>query len=138
MQNREDDSQSALLFKFLLKRVALLAGVAILAAFFLDSGNPRIPVGILLGGLVSIYKTRLFGRFLDSLVTAEMKSGTKPVLFQLLSQLLMLVLLIISVLTDLRLFIGVAAGLLLVPAVIFINAVTEKIGITRNVWKDLH
>lgn len=120
--------------RFLAKRVGGCAVLLAGAALLLDSMRVQIPVGLLLGGFVALYKTRLFGIFLGVAVQAKGHAGMRSALFYLLAQLAVLLLLTVAVLVDLRFFIGVGAGLLLLPAVICINGLTEKAGITHNRW----
>ncbi|MDP4094249.1 MAG: hypothetical protein Q8920_12915 [Bacillota bacterium] len=60
------------------------------------------------------------------------KAAHKSVLNYLLTQLIAVVLLFISINISSGMFAGMAAGILSLPAVVFINSITEGLGITHN------
>lgn len=122
-----------LLIRFLALRSVALGSLAAFAGFFISGYDVSVVFGVLLGAFISIYRTRLFGLFLKN--AAEMSGiAAKSIIFQVCSQLLVFGLLIASIITGTTLFLGIAAGLLTVPTVIFINALTEGAGLTRNRW----
>ena len=123
-----------MLVGFLAKRVAVLAAMAAAAAFILDGFSPLAPLGIVLGGFLGVYKTRL-----NSLLVTNAASGGAPAktaALQLLAQMMVLALLVATALTSLHLFAGAAIGLSLLPIFICINAATEKFGLTHNAWGE--
>lgn len=125
-----------MLWRFFAKRVAVLAAAVALCLFLLwPAAGPLLPFGVLLGAFVAVYKIRLSSIFLLAAAASE-GAGAKGTLVQLLSQMMAFALLLLAALLDTHLFFGVAAGLLLVPAVICINAVTEKLGLTHNRWGE--
>ena len=120
---------------FLTKRVAVMAIMAASAAFVVDGLRPFVPLGILLGAFLGVYRTRLSTRALENAVQGA--HPAKGVLLQLLSQLLLFSVLVVSAMANLRLFAGVAAGLVLLPLFICANAATEWLGLTRNAWGEV-
>lgn len=123
-----------MLVSFLAKRVAVMAMMAASAAFIIDGLRPFVPLGILLGAFLGVYRTRLAGRALENAV-----QGTRPAkgaLLQLLSQMMLFSVLVATALANWRLFAGVAGGLLLLPLFICANAATEWLGLTRNAWGE--
>jgi hypothetical protein len=117
--------------RFFVFRSAIVVAVLSSIAIFTDLGKLGV-CGILLGGILALYRLNLQKRILAHLM--ESNSGKKAILFQILSLSFVLGLLIVTCLLDLRLFIGVTAGLLIIPLLICINAVTEWFGITHNQW----
>ena len=124
-----------MLFKFLLKRVAIAAGILAAIAFFIDGFSPVIAIGLLLGSGASLYKVRLQKLFLSACAD-DGSPKAKNIVKQIFSQILVFVLLGASAYANWRLFAGVAAGLLLVSLVIGVNAITEYAGLTRNHWGE--
>lgn len=120
---------------FLAKRAAVFAVIVAVAGFCIGGFDVTVPVGVLLGTAVSVYKTRMFASFLTGLAHT---SGVrvKSAVYQVFSHLLVFGLLIFAVIADTGLFFGLAAGLLTVPAAIMANAFTEHLGLTRNRWGD--
>lgn len=119
---------------FLAKRVAVMAIMASSAAFIIDGLRPFVPLGILLGAFLGVYRTRLSSRALEN--AAQGTRPAKGALLPLLSQMLLFSVLVVSAVANLRLFAGVAGGLLLLPLFICANAATEWLGLTRNAWGE--
>ncbi|GHU80149.1 hypothetical protein FACS1894191_4680 [Clostridia bacterium] len=124
-----------MLVRFLSVRTVIPAVCLCVAAVLIGNGAALSVPGIILGDSLALYRIRRYGLYLGGLA-AEGSSRAKPVLRQLFSQLLPFAALAAAMVTDVWLFAGVAAGILLVPLVICINAVTEKIGLTHNRWGD--
>ena len=123
-----------LLVRFLAKRTAVLIAIVAAAAFLIDGFQPTISLGVILGGALGIYKSRL-----TSLALAKAVEGTRfgrVAITQILANLLMLAFLTASALASMRLLAGAAAGLLLLPLFISINAATEWFGLTHNNWGE--
>lgn len=109
---------------------------AVLAAvsFLIMDGRPLLPIGIMTGGLLSVYKMRLYKTVLTALTMTGKPSYIKSfVLFIFLISLSFIVLLA-AIKLDIWLFGGIAAGLVSVMVVICVNAFTEKVGLTHNNW----
>ena len=112
--------------------IALLFAVT---ALVFDHFTVFIPAGILIGSLLSVYKIRLNSRLLAGAVQSGSPTR-KGLVVQFLSQFMVFGVLLATVLVNLRLFAGVAIGILLVPLYICINAITERLGITHNAWGE--
>jgi hypothetical protein len=125
-----------MLIRFLAKRAAVLAALASMAALIFHGFDPLIPVGILMGFCISLYKTGVFAAFLDSLTGTGPKGRLSLMLVQIFFLLSAFFLLAVAVFVDMRLFVGLTAGLLLIPAAICLNALTEWLGLTRNGWGE--
>jgi len=118
---------------FLAKRVALLVAVLVTAVFIARGWDLFAVAGIVSGAAFAVYKVVLNKRNLVSMCALGRSSAP---FFLIASQAAGFAFLLISILIDTRLFIGVTAGFLLMPAVICLNGITEKIGLTRNGWGE--
>lgn len=124
---------AGLLIRFLAKRLAVLGAAVMVFAWVLDGFAPALPLGIALGGFLSVYKSRLTGLALLEVANA---GGMKRAVLPGLMQLATCGLLVLCALFNLKLFAGFAAGLLLLPLFICVNAATEKLGLTHNQWGE--
>lgn len=120
--------------KFLVKRILIVFVIlAMVDLVFLDH-KWLILLGLILGGAFGILKfsstssvyARLFG------IEEKRTIVRRSVLVYIINQLATIALLVVSATVNLYLFIGTIAGILLVPLVLFINALTEGFGITHN------
>jgi len=118
---------------FLAKRVALLAAILAVVVFIIRGWDLFIAAGIISGAAFTIYKIILNNKSLLSMCALGKRRAS---LFFISSQIACFVLLLISILIDIRLFAGVTAGFLLMPAVICFNGITEKTGLTSNGWGE--
>lgn len=123
-----------MLVRFLAKRMAVLAVAAATFGFIADGLSPVVPLGILLGGFLAVYKTRLNTAAIAN--AARGGGAARGGAVQLLFQMLLLGVLAVTAFASLRLFAGVAAGLLLLPLFICVNAATEWLGLTHNAWGE--
>lgn len=124
-----------MLIRFIAKRVAVLAAIFGVGCSFFVGIKPLLLAGLTLGALVGVYKIRFSALFFSQLEKME-ASAAKSVFFSLFSQIASLLLLIVCALSDWWLFGGVVTGMLLPVGVICINAVTERLGITKNAWGE--
>ena len=118
---------------FLAKRVTLLAVISVIAISVVRGPDFFIAAGIWSGAAFAIYKIILNNKSLLSMCAL---GRGRTSLFLITSQISCFAFLLISILIDVRLFAGVTGGFLLMPAVICVNGVTEKIGLTRNGWGE--
>lgn len=121
-----------MLLRFLAKRMVVLLAAAAAFAFVIDGFKPAVPLGILVGGFLALYKVRLNSIVISATVTSG--STAKNSALQVLAQILVLGLLVVTIVLDMRLFIGLTAGLLLLPLFICVNAFTERLGLTHNTF----
>lgn len=121
-----------MLFRFLLKRAAVLAAALSALALALPAAGVAAALGILIGTAVALAKFRLNTKLLAAL--CESGQGRAAAAILPLSQLFLFGLLLAAALADHRLFFGAAAGVLTVPAVILWNALTEGFALTHNRW----
>ncbi len=98
--------------------------------------QPKWPVlfGLLAGGAFSLLRLSSLASFLSRLLAKGDKSATqrKGVLNYIIGQFAVVVLLTAAINLSVPLFAGTVAGVLLVPAVIFINSITEILKVTHN------
>lgn len=123
-----------MLRRFFLKRVLVVWAVASVLTLLIFGGVYKAVAGIGIGAVLSLCRIRL----LERSIGAEPDGGKKKsaVLASGLWFILLFSLLMTSVNVDAGLFLGIAGGLLILPFIIMANAVTEKLGITRNAWGD--
>ncbi|MCX8129562.1 MAG: hypothetical protein N3I35_05600 [Clostridia bacterium] len=120
--------------KFIVRRVLVLFFVLVIVDLVFLHHKWFILLGLILGSLFSVFKfsstATMYMRFLGhhDKNTVIMRS----ILKYILNQLATVALLVVSILFNFYLFIGTTAGILLVPSVLFINALTEGFGITHN------
>lgn len=126
-----------ILIKFLFKRVFLFSVILAVVAFFIFERSPLIPTGIIIGGLISVYKIRLYTVFLSYFIQNKNRTFSKSLFLNLFSQVLSLTVLVVAVKYNTSFFFSIAAGLLITAAVICVNGVTEKLGITHNKWGEV-
>ena len=118
---------------FLTKRVAFLAVISAMVVFIVRGWDSLIIAGIISGAAFAVYKITLNNKNLRAMCALEKRCSP---LFFITSQMVCFAFLLVSILIDIRLFAGVTAGFLLMPAVICLNGITEKIGFTRNAWGE--
>ena len=122
------------MISFLTKRVALSAVIASLIAFIVRDWDFPVAAGIIFGASFTILKITHNSRNLLSMCALGKRRSP---LFFIASQTACFAFLLVSILIDIRLFAGVTAGFLLMPAVICLNGITEKTGLTRNGWGEM-
>ncbi len=120
--------------RFLTKPVAIVAVVlAVFAGIYWRDALLSLGIGV--GAFVGVYKIRLF-----SILFTAAVAGKRPRLLGLLAQMgvqtMAFMLLIVTALLDTSLFYGTAVGVLIIPMVICINAVSEKCGLSNNKWGE--
>lgn len=119
-----------MLVRFMAKRVAVLAALGTIVFLLLCGFTLWGPAGIWLGAFLGVYRM-----YASSRMIAKTNGGAAgPVVAQVGLLLVSLAALLVSALVDIRLFAGVAVGLLLAPLFICVNALTERIGLTHNAW----
>lgn len=120
--------------RFIAKRVLIfLLILSILDIVFIDQRWIAL-AGLLIGGVMSLLRlntmVKAFSRLLGKATKQE--AVTRNVLNYIVNMAAMIVLMVASIKYSLSLFAGVTVGVLLVPAVIFINSFTEALGLTHN------
>jgi hypothetical protein len=94
--------------------------------------------GLLLGGILSNLKFSSYALVFSKMIAynngnSQHRYGTgKSIIYFIMNQLLILPVLFLALKFNLWFFIGVVAGILLVPLVLFINCITEPLKITHN------
>lgn len=120
--------------RFLAKRVLIV--LAILAVLDLILINQRwaVLIGLLIGGIFSLLRLNSMVTLISRLLSrAEVYSaGRKSILNFIINQAVIFVMFAASIKLSVYVFGGMVAGVLLVPFVILLNAITEASGITNN------
>ncbi|RCX14323.1 hypothetical protein DFR58_11546 [Anaerobacterium chartisolvens] len=120
--------------KFIARRVCVLfLLLAVLNLIFIES-KWTVLFGLFAGGAFSLLRFSSQASFLSRvLVNGDRGTARRRVtLNYIMSQLAVIVLLTAAINLSFPLFAGVVAGILLVPAVIFINNITEILRVTHN------
>ncbi len=120
--------------RLILKKAVIVFFIAtILFALFFES-RLFLLAGLAIGGIFSIIRLGSLVNVLSGLLIRNNTNNVtmKSIASFLLTQILVAVLLFGSAMINIWLFIGVTAGILLVPTTIMINALTESFGITHN------
>ncbi|MCR4437114.1 MAG: hypothetical protein QHH06_07505 [Clostridiales bacterium] len=90
--------------------------------------------GLFCGTVFSLFRFSSMVAVYAKILSQEAKQAAvaKSVLNYVVSLVVVIALLVISMKISMSMFTGMTAGILLVPAVFFINAITEGFGITHN------
>lgn len=119
---------------FIAKRAVILFAILEVAALLLVNDRLAACTGLIAGGLYSLARLKAMADSFSRLLLG--KSGTKPaggsIAGFVIAQAAAALLLILAVSIHFWAFIGTAAGILLVPAVVAANCITEGLHITRN------
>ncbi|WP_010246356.1 hypothetical protein [Acetivibrio cellulolyticus] len=120
--------------KFLIKRVLIFFIVLlIINLIFLDQ-RWLIAIGLICGTIFGILKFLYTSNFITSLISIDNKSfvAARTLVKFMLAQMATLVLIAVSIKFNMWFFAGVLTGVLLIPAVIMVNSITEALHISHN------
>lgn len=120
--------------KFIAKRVLIVIGLLSIVTITVLQQRWMVLAGLFAGGIFSILR---FGSLSD-MITSLLNGGNKQsvalrsVLSYVLSMITLVILMAASLLYNGWFAAGMITGILLVPFIIFINSLTEGLGITHN------
>ena len=122
--------------KFIFGRMLIgLASLALLDLIFLQQRWAAL-AGLILGGILGLTRFLSSSAALRQALSVTNQTKLAPVLSIIIryaaGQTLIVVILAASLVVNPWLFMGCAAGILLIPFIIFINGLTEGLGITNN------
>lgn len=119
---------------FIKTRIIIFYIVLIIAAIILFDNRWNIVIGLSCGTMFGILKNIRTSRFLSNLLSqGDEKLCLGGTLIKFLSlQIVTVIFMTVSICIDLWSFLGVVAGILLVPAIILVNSITEVLGISHN------
>lgn len=124
--------------KFVAKRVLIYFMILAILDIVLMENKWYVLLGLFLGGMFSVLKFSSYSFVFSSMIASEIKGSGKssPVrksfIIFFINQLVLLPILYLALKYNQWFFIGVVAGILLVPLVILINCVTEPLKLTHN------
>ena len=124
--------------RFLAKRVAIFALILIIIDLIFIKVKWFALCGLVIGSLLSILKLASYAMVFTKIIFSQAgdnknKFGAvKTLLNFVINQIIVILALFISIKVNLWLFIGFAAGVLLVPFVIMVNILSEALKITHN------
>jgi hypothetical protein len=119
---------------FILKRtLVLFALLALLDVTFFEQ-RWLILAGLTTGCVVSLMRYNATSALYKKILSHEehMANALKMVFKYIFSQIFTILIMIVSLMQNRWFFMGITAGILLVPLTIFINGITEGLGITKN------
>ncbi len=119
--------------KLIIKNLlAVLFSLSILDVIFIKH-KWILLIGLVIGSLISILKFSILTNIISALLLPNINNVTlKSILVFLFNQAIAVLILIIVLKTNIHLFWGVLAGILMVPLIIMLNSITEVLGITNN------
>ncbi|MCX7921029.1 MAG: hypothetical protein N3B21_03240 [Clostridia bacterium] len=120
--------------KFVIKKVLIFFVILAILDVVLFKQKWVTLVGLFSGTVFGILKLYFMGLTYSSLLLPNNNPSTvrKSILRYVISQMAIILMLLISAKLSFWFFIGVTAGVLTVPLVVFINSITEGLGITHN------
>lgn len=120
--------------KFIAKRVLILFCILVILNLIFISEKVNVMFGLFLGLVLGFARFSFLSATISTLLGCndKIKAVRKTFFRYTLNQAVMLALFIVSIEYSLWIFAGAIAGVLLVPFTIWINAVTEGLGVTHN------
>jgi hypothetical protein len=124
--------------KFIAKRSLIFFIILAILDIVLFKNRWYVLVGLVVGGVFSISKFGSYTLVFSRIIASESRNSQhnhpvrKSLIVFFINQLVLLPLLYFALKFNQWFFIGVVAGILLVPLVLFINSITETLKITHN------
>jgi len=120
--------------KFIAKRVIILLAVLIILDLAFLKDKLFALAGLCAGGAIGLLKFGFMGRMFSGILSTNkgLSAGKRYLLWYIGSLIGLIAALAASAVINLRLFGGITAGVLAVPFVIFVNSLTDGMGITHN------
>ena len=125
---------------FVYKKAAVLFALMTAAVLILTK-DPAAAAGLTFGFLLGIWRFKATARSFRHMAAGS--TAPRPLIAALrtasvfmLGQLLLLPALFLALKADQGLFISLAAGVLIVPTVVFISAITESAGLTHHQFQS--
>lgn len=119
---------------FIKTRIIIVYIVSIIISLILFDNRWNIVIGLTCGSVFGILKYIVASRFISNiLLQREENLSLARILVKFLSlQVVTVLLMAVSISISLWSFLGVVAGILLIPLIILINSLTEALGISHN------
>lgn len=124
--------------RFVAKRVLIVFILMAILDIVLMNQKWHVLVGMLLGGIFSLFKFSsyafVFSKVIASAANNDRRNPAvkRSMLIFIINQLVLLPILYVSYKFNEWFFMGIVAGILLVPLVLIINSITEPLKITHN------
>jgi len=119
---------------FIIKRMLVLFSLlALLDVIFLRH-RWMVLAGLSIGSIVSLVRFSTTSEVCQNLLVHKSckTDSLKGVFKYIFSQIFTILIMVVSIIQDKWLFIGLTAGILIVPAIVIINGITEGLSITKN------
>jgi thiamine transporter ThiT len=121
------------LMKFLIKRVIIFFVVLEIINLILLDQKWFVATGLICGTIFGILKFIYTSKFISHLIGVEERFTSGRVFIKfVLSQMTTMVLIAIAIKFNMWFFAGTLTGILLIPAVIMVNSITEALQISHN------
>lgn len=120
--------------KFIAKRVLIVVGLLSIVTIAVLQQKWMVLTGLFAGGIFSILRFGSLSDMITSLLNGgnNQSAALRSVLSYVLSIITLVILMAASLLYNRWFAAGMITGILLVPFIIFINSLTEGLGITHN------
>jgi hypothetical protein len=120
--------------KFLVKRVLLLFVILEVVVILLMKDPQALSAGLFAGGIFSVLRLKAMADLLSRILFEKTthRHANSSIAGFIIAQAAAALLLILALWIHNRAFIGAAAGILLVPAVVTVNSITEGLHFTNN------
>lgn len=118
---------------FIKIRVVVVYTFLIIVSLIFFSDRWYIVMGLTCGSIFGIMKYKATAKFISNILLQGEKTQYLKVFTKFLSlQAVTVLLMAVSIRINMWSFYGTAAGLLLIPAIITVNSLTEALGISHN------
>jgi hypothetical protein len=119
--------------KFIAKRVLIIFGVLVILNLIFVSQRMYVMLGLIIGSIFGFMRFSSLGATISRLVLHDKSNTVKETFIRyMVNHVAMIVLCAVSIRYSLWMFIGVIAGVLIIPVIIMINGITEGLGVTHN------
>lgn len=118
--------------KFMAKRILFYIAVVFLLDLFFFKCKWTFLTGLFAGAGLAFVKFCISEAFFTAIFGDEKNTFSFSIIKYILSNIIIIMVSIVSIMMDLELFAGMTAGILSVTVIIVVNAVTEATGLTNN------
>lgn len=116
---------------FLVKRSSVLALCYVVICMIFFNKAPFVIIGALSGAFCGIVRFVAVSKCYGSLLKPD-RSKASDILCYLLIQIMTIIMLVFAAAWRIEFFFAAGLGLLIMPFVIFVNGITEALGLTKN------
>lgn len=124
--------------RFIAKRSLIFFVILAILDIVLFKNRWYVLIGLLIGGIFSISKFSSYSLVFSRIIASESRNShnshavRNSLIVFFINQIILLPLLFVAMKFNQWFFIGIVAGILLAPLVLFVNSITEPLKITHN------